>query len=499
MNEYCQTNMNFFLKILTKHLITNCHKIFLSKLKSSFQNISKKSHVTRYKNTKIFFITKTLVHNTPTKKSTNFKISKYLKLSLRFIMYRLLNKVNKNILNYWCRWINKVQARKHQLDRFKLLLIHLNKTYLIKKESIFINKCFYQWKINICSLILNESKLQYKQLVENIKKEKEREVNLKIIKEYFEIFKQKCLRLIIIERFINMKIEIRNKKIKSILMKLIKEYENILHKNFVYFYYRGIYKILVLMQNNSEQKICDKNNNNINNNLIENTPKDNPNNSTLSSSQYNTLTTISTTNNLENTTELNQNDEFNKKRSFELRKVLKKKMNEKKIILQKYFKRFHLNGICTFVKTKTISSHKDNSEIKERILHQYHKSHTLTPILMKRNLSNGITHKKLTARELKIYNNAINEERHLEILNHKFKNIIFSFFQAKIIVLKKKFTQWNLKSQYVRLLSIGVIIKLKKKKRKKNHKTILDKNDIIEIINEEKDENNDVLNKSIQK
>ena len=496
MNEHCQTNMNFFLKILTKHLITNNHKIFLSKLKSSFQNISKRAQVTRYKNTKIFFIKKMLVHNTPTKKSTNFKISKYLKLSLRFIMYRLLNKVTQNILNYWRRWISKVQTRKHQSDRFKLLLIHLNKTYLIKKESIFINNCFYQWKINVCLLILNENKLQYKQLSDNIKKEKEREVNLKIIKEYFEIFKQKCLRLMIIEKFKNMKIEIRNKKIKSILMKRIKEYENILHKNFVYFYYRGIYKILVLMQNNSEQKICDNNNNS---SLIQNTPKDNPNNSTLSSSQYNTLTTISTSNNLENTTELNQNDECNKKRSFELRKVLKKKMNEKKIILQKYFKRFHLNGICTFVKTKTISSHKDSSDMKELILHQYHKSHTLNQILMKRNLSNGIAHKKLTSRELKIYNNAINEERHLEILNNKFKNIIFSFFQAQIIVLKKKFTQWNLKSQYVRLLSIGVIVKLKKKKRKKNHKTILDKNEIIEIINEEKNENNDDLNNSIQK
>lgn len=474
MSKTSLTSINFFLTTFSKYLVNNIRKTFVSKLKSSSQIIPHKLKGTRFKNTKVFFITKTLAQTNIHKKTKPFIITKFHKLSLRFIIYRFINQVNQNILNHWHIWRNKVQILKHQLHVFQIMFSHLNKKYLYKQRVVNLNKCFYQWNINTCKLNLNESKLQYKKLVDDIQKEKEREANLKIQKEYFDIFKHKCEKLKIIKEFIHMKNEKKKKRIKGIIMKQISKYENILHKNFVYFYYRGVYRELVLMQTNTFNKI------NNNRDVIEIGSKDKKESSLLSLSQYNSLNnTISTTHNDINSNLHNNEEHNNKKKALELRKFLKKKMNDNKVILQKYFKRFHLNGIFVLMRTQTLSSNNELFHKNECKLEQYNKSNTLNSIQLNHNLLKGTIHRKITSIELKRYNTNIDEERHLESLENKFGNIVLNYFRKQNFVIKNKFTKWRLKSQYLRIQAIGIKPKFKKKKQKKRQINNINKNNDI--------------------
>ena len=243
----------------------------------------------------------------------------------------------------------------------------------------------------------------------------------------------------------------RNKQLKDLVLKRLKDIKNEMHKIFTKFYYQGL---LVAKKQKKEFEIVnicgDENNNEL---------KEGP---TILRSKKKDNSAL---------------DRRNKARN--LRKLMMKKEKEKLDKLRFYFYKFHSNGMLYQLRKNA----KKNLSAKNVIVN-------MDDII---NIEKKMEEKELTYLDKKLIEMEIEKEKLRQKKIEALKNIFYKTDRQYIIIKKKIFEKWNLRAK---ILSLSTIknnlhksdVKKKKKLKKSTKSKKVNKQDNV-LENELKDEN----------
>ena len=250
----------------------------------------------------------------------------------------------------------------------------------------------------------------------------------------------------------------RNKHLKDLVVKKLKDIKNDMHKVFTKFYYQGL---LIAKQENKEPETIKISGNEENN-------------------EINEITKGPTI--LRGKKNVNANpalDRRNKARN--LRKLMMKKEKEKLDKLRFYFYKFHSNGMLFQLKKNA----KKNLSAKNLI-------HNMDDII---NIEKKLEEKEkeLTYMDKKLIEMEIEKEKLKQKRIEVLKNIFYKTDRQYAIIKKKIFEKWNLRAKILSLSKIKDSLKKsdvkKKKKLKKSTKSKRENKNGNELENEVKEEN----------
>ena len=245
----------------------------------------------------------------------------------------------------------------------------------------------------------------------------------------------------------------RNKQLKDLVVKRLKEMKNEMHKIFTKFYYQGL---LVAKQEKKE-----------------------PEPVTISGNEENNEITKGPTV-LRGKKKESSNpalDRRNKARN--LRKLMMKKEKEKMDKLRFYFYKFHSNGMLFQLRKNA----KKNLSAKNVIVN-------MEDII---NIEKKLEEKELTYMDKKIIEMEIEKEKLKQKRIEALKNIFYKTDRQYAIIKKKVFEKWNLRAKILSLSTIKNSLKKsdagkKKKKLKKSTKSKKENKNENEVENELKEE-----------
>ena len=245
----------------------------------------------------------------------------------------------------------------------------------------------------------------------------------------------------------------RNKQLKDLVVKRLKEMKNEMHKIFTKFYYQGL---LVAKQEKKE-----------------------PEPVTISGNEENNEITKGPTV-LRGKKKESSNpalDRRNKARN--LRKLMMKKEKEKMDKLRFYFYKFHSNGMLFQLRKNA----KKNLSAKNVIVN-------MEDII---NIEKKLEEKELTYMDKKIIEMEIEKEKLKQKRTEALKNIFYKTDRQYAIIKKKVFEKWNLRAKILSLSTIKNSLKKsdagkKKKKLKKSTKSKKENKNENEVENELKEE-----------
>ena len=244
----------------------------------------------------------------------------------------------------------------------------------------------------------------------------------------------------------------RNKQLKDLVVKRLKEMKNEMHKIFTKFYYQGL---LVAKQEKKE-----------------------PEPVTISGNEENNeITKGPTVLRGKKKESSNALDRRNKARN--LRKLMMKKEKEKMDKLRFYFYKFHSNGMLFQLRKNA----KKNLSAKNVIVN-------MEDII---NIEKKLEEKELTYMDKKIIEMEIEKEKLKQKRTEVLKNIFYKTDRQYAIVKKKVFEKWNLRAKILSLSTIKNSLKKsdagkKKKKLKKSTKSKKENKNENEVENELKEE-----------
>ena len=244
----------------------------------------------------------------------------------------------------------------------------------------------------------------------------------------------------------------RNKQLKDLVVKRLKEMKNEMHKIFTKFYYQGL---LVAKQEKKE-----------------------PEPVTISGNEENNeITKGPTVLRGKKKESSNALDRRNKARN--LRKLMMKKEKEKMDKLRFYFYKFHSNGMLFQLRKNA----KKNLSAKNVIVN-------MEDII---NIEKKLEEKELTYMDKKIIEMEIEKEKLKQKRIEALKNIFYKTDRQYAIIKKKVFEKWNLRAKILSLSTIKNSLKKsdagkKKKKLKKSTKSKKENKNENEVENELKEE-----------
>ena len=244
----------------------------------------------------------------------------------------------------------------------------------------------------------------------------------------------------------------RNKQLKDLVVKRLKEMKNEMHKIFTKFYYQGL---LVAKQEKKE-----------------------PEPVTISGNEENNeITKGPTVLRGKKKESSNALDRRNKARN--LRKLMMKKEKEKMDKLRFYFYKFHSNGMLFQLRKNA----KKNLSAKNVIVN-------MEDII---NIEKKLEEKELTYMDKKIIEMEIEKEKLKQKRTEALKNIFYKTDRQYAIIKKKVFEKWNLRAKILSLSTIKNSLKKsdagkKKKKLKKSTKSKKENKNENEVENELKEE-----------
>ena len=244
----------------------------------------------------------------------------------------------------------------------------------------------------------------------------------------------------------------RNKQLKDLVVKRLKEMKNEMHKIFTKFYYQGL---LVAKQEKKE-----------------------PEPVTISGNEENNeITKGPTVLRGKKKESSNALDRRNKARN--LRKLMMKKEKEKMDKLRFYFYKFHSNGMLFQLRKNA----KKNLSAKNVIVN-------MEDII---NIEKKLEEKELTYMDKKIIEMEIEKEKLKQKRTEVLKNIFYKTDRQYAIIKKKVFEKWNLRAKILSLSTIKNSLKKsdagkKKKKLKKSTKSKKENKNENEVENELKEE-----------
>ena len=413
-----------------------------------------------------------------------YKKDEYLKSIL--LIQRLFKKyINKRILfeelldeNQKYLSLNEIKNK----DKEELQIELIN--YITRNKELFKIINYYKTKCNYIELENEKLKNNKKEKI-NFKIEKQKDINIICIKKNkLKKHEEKDNKKILKNSKNYTQNKTSNKRVTIIDIKNKDNNENINENNNISDFTKAMSSDII--EKNHEKSQFNINNYHIiinnNENKIKKDNNDNNNNNNNDNKNENL---IDNDNNKENAEkiEIEENPEEKKeriKKSRGLRKLLTKKVKEKKELLRVYFKKFYLGGLYMSirqgVRKKTLEMKKLRTENK-RVKSVEHKRGSK---FLQNNLFN------FSVREEEENDNDYNNN--IKRRNHLLTKIIYRKDRIHTLVLKSIFQKLNLR---VKLLSLNAVKKEQSKNRTKGKKKYKRKSQSLEqkFVNISLDEN----------
>ena len=414
-----------------------------------------------------------------------YKKDEYLKSIL--LIQRLFKKyINKRILfeelldeNQKYLSLNEIKNK----DKEELQIELIN--YITRNKELFKIINYYKTKCNYIELENEKLKNNKKEKI-NFKIEKQKDINIICIKKNkLKKHEEKDNKKILKNSKNYTQNKTSNKRVTIIDIKNKDNNENINENNNISDFTKAMSSDII--EKNHEKSQFNINNYHIiinnNENKIKKDNNDNNNNNNNDNKNENL---IDNDNNKENAEkiEIEENPEEKKeriKKSRGLRKLLTKKVKEKKELLRVYFKKFYLGGLYMSirqgVRKKTLEMKKLRTENK-RVKSVEHKRGSK---FLQNNLFNFSVREEEEEND-NDYNNNIKRR------NHLLTKIIYRKDRIHTLVLKSIFQKLNLR---VKLLSLNAVKKEQSKNRTKGKKKYKRKSQSLEqkFVNISLDEN----------
>ena len=415
-----------------------------------------------------------------------YKKDEYLKSIL--LIQRLFKKyINKRILfeelldeNQKYLSLNEIKNK----DKEELQIELIN--YITRNKELFKIINYYKTKCNYIELENEKLKNNKKEKI-NFKIEKQKDINIICIKKNkLKKHEEKDNKKILKNSKNYTQNKTSNKRVTIIDIKNKDNNENINENNNISDFTKAMSSDII--EKNHEKSQFNINNYHIiinnNENKIKKDNNDNNNNNNNNDNKNENL--IDNDNNKENVEkiEIEENPEEKKeriKKSRGLRKLLTKKVKEKKELLRVYFKKFYLGGLYMSirqgVRKKTLEMKKLRTENK-RVKSVEHKRGSK---FLQNNLFN------FSVREEEEENDN-DHNNNIKRRNHLLTKIIYRKDRIHTLVLKSIFQKLNLR---VKLLSLNAVKKEQSKNRTKGKKKYKRKSQSLEqkFVNISLDEN----------